>query len=116
MKKNSSGMDKVLNFLQKDKSLTKEQTKVYYRPDKKKSIIGFICSVIFFLIAFAFCIINFSFGWILLLGVAIGLMIFYGANVFTKDGLFIQKYVDKRIVDEYEEELEEEESERKEQD
>ena len=115
MKKNSSGMDKVLNFLQKDKSLTKEQVKVYYRPEKKKSILGFIGSLIFFLIAFAFCIINFSFGWILLLGVAIGLMIFYGANVFTKEGLAIQKFVDKRIVEEYEEELEEE-SERKEQD
>ena len=100
MKKNSSGMDKVLNFLQKDKSLTKEQTKVYYRPDKKKSIIGFICSVIFFLIAFAFCIINFSFGWILLLGVAIGLMIFYGANVFTKDGFWIPRYVNKSMLEE----------------
>lgn len=111
--KKSSGMDKVLNFLQKDKSLTREQTKVYYRPDKKKSIIGFVGSLIFFFISFIFCIINFSFGWILLLAVAIGLMIFYGVNVFTKEGLVIQKYVDKRIVDEYEEELEEEESGRK---
>ena len=113
--KKSNGMDKVINFLQKDKSLTKEQTKVYYRPDKKKSIICFICSLIFFLIAFAFCIINFSLGWILLLAVSIGLLIFYGANVFTDEGLVIQKYVDKRLVEKYEEELEEEEKERKEQ-
>ena len=113
--KKSSGMDKILSFLEKDKSLTREQTKVYYRPDKKKSILCFIASIIFFLISFAFCIINFSFGWILLLGLSIGLLIFYGFNVFTQEGLVIQKYVDKRLVEKYEDELEEEENERKEQ-
>lgn len=107
-------MDKVLSFLQKDKSLTNETSKVYYKPDKKRSIIGFIASLVFFLISFAFCIINFTVGWVLLLGISIGLLIFYGANTFTKEGLVIQKYVDKRIVDELEAELEEEENERKE--
>ena len=113
-KKDKNVMDEVLTFLQKDRH--KETEKVFYKPDKGRSIRGFIASVLFFLIMFGFCIVKFSIGCIILLGISIGLLIFYGANVFTKDGLFIQKYVDKRIVDEYEEELEEEESERKEQD
>ena len=31
-------------------------------------------------------------------------MIFYGANVFTKEGMLIQKYVDKRLIDKLEDE------------
>lgn len=100
-------MDKLINFLQKDKSFSKETTKVYYKPSKKNSIIYFLCALVFFFISFVFCIIKFSFGWILLLGVAIGLLIFFGVNIFTKEGMVIQKYVDKSIVEKFEEEQEE---------
>ena len=117
-------MDKVLDFLQKDRSVKKE--KIMYRPDKRRSLMGFIFSLVFFVIMFMFCIVSFSLGFIILLAVSVGLLIFYGANTFTREGLFIPKYVDKRILDKYEDELiekeelekelEEEETERKEQD
>ena len=97
-------MDEVLNFLQKDRSRKTE--KVFYKPDKKRSIMGFIFSILFFVVMFGFCIIKFSVGCIILLGVSIGLLIFYGANVFTKEGIWVQKYVDKRIIDRLEEENE----------
>ena len=53
---------------------------------------------------FGFCIVKFSIGCIILLGISIGLLIFYGANVFTKEGMLIQKYVDKRLIDKLEDE------------
>lgn len=94
-------LDKVLDFLQKDRS--RKHEKVLYKPDKKRSILGFIWAVIFFLMMFGFCIVKFSLGTILLLGVSIGILIFYGVNVFTKEGFWIQKYVDKRIVEQLDE-------------
>ena len=100
-KKDKNVMDEVLTFLQKDRH--KETEKVFYKPDKGRSIRGFIASVLFFLIMFGFCIVKFSLGTILLLGVSIGILIFYGVNVFTKEGFWIQKYVDKRIVEQLDE-------------
>lgn len=116
-KKDKNVMDEVLTFLQKDRH--KETEKVFYKPDKGRSIRGFIASVLFFLIMFGFCIVKFSIGCVILLGISIGLLIFYGANVFTKEGMLIQKYVDKRLIDKLEDENEvtdEDDMKRKEQD
>ena len=117
-KKNKNVMDDVLAFLQKDRH--KETKKVFYKPDKGRSIGGFIASLIFFIIMFGFCIVKFSIGCVVLLGISIGLLMFYGANVFTKEGIWVQKYVDKKIIDKLEDENElnnlDSEEERKEQD
>lgn len=91
-------MDKVLDFLQKDRN-TNQKEKILYKPDKVRSLLGFVFSVAFFITMFMFCILKFSLGFVLLLGVSVGMLIFYGFNVFTKEGLYIQKYVDKRIID-----------------
>ena len=54
----------------------------------------------------------------ILLGVSVGMLIFYGTNTFTQKGLYIQKFVDKRLLEKLDDELSEEEEdviERKEQ-
>lgn len=104
-------MDKVLEFLQKDRN-TNEKEKILYRPDKARSVVGFIFSLVFFVVMFMFCIFKFSLGFVILLGVSVGMLIFYGTNTFTKQGLYIQKFVDKRVIDRlYDEQLAEEEEE-----
>ena len=110
-------MDKVLEFLTKDRN-TNEKEKILYRPDKVRSVTGFIFSLVFFIVMFMFCIFKFSLGFVILLGVSVGMLIFYGTNTFTQKGLYIQKFVDKRLLEKLDDELSEEEEdviERKEQ-
>lgn len=99
-------MDKVLEFLQKDRP-EYEKEKILYRPDKGRSIVGFIFSVVFFFIMFMFCIFKFSLGFVILLAISVGMLIFYGANTFTKNGIYIQKFVDKRLIDKLDDEIDE---------
>lgn len=97
-------MDNVLVLLQKDRGSKVE--KVFYKPDRARCIKGFCFSVIFFIIMLGFCIVKFSIGFVLLFGLSIGLLFFYGVNLFTKEGLMVQKYVDKRIIEQLESENE----------
>ena len=116
-KQDKNVMDDVLTFLQKDRH--KETEKIFYKPDKRRSTIGFLVSIMYFLVMFGFCIVKFSIGCVILLGVSIGLLIFYGGNLFTAEGIWVQKYVDKRLIDRLEEENAEsdlDDEERKEQD
>ena len=48
-------MDKVLEFLTKDRN-NNEKEKILYRPDKVRSVTGFIFSLVFFIVMFMFCI------------------------------------------------------------
>lgn len=69
----------------------------YYRPSKTKSIFGFVFCLIFFLIIlrlFTFSIVYF----VIFFGVLICLL-YYGVNLFTKNGFVIKKKY--RVPEEY---------------
>ena len=70
--------------------------RVYQRPSKFKSIVGFIFSalIMFFLIR----IFQFNFMFFLIFIPDLIILIFYSINLFTKKGIAIPKYVRK---DEY---------------
>ena len=92
-------LDKVLSFLQRDSSHG-EVTKIYYRPSRDKCIMGLILSFLLFLVMCLLCVTSFSIGCFLMLLVSIVLLTFYGLNVFTKDGFWIPRYVNKSMLEE----------------
>lgn len=102
-------LDKVLQFLERDNKHG-ELTKVYYRPSKEKCIACCIFSFILFVLMCLLCVTSFAIGYFILLLVSIALLTFYGINLFSNDGFWIPKYVNKRILDRIEvnEESEEE--------
>ena len=91
-------LDKVLNFLQKD-SKHGEMVKLYYRPSKEKCIACCIFSFILLVLMCLLCVTSFAIGYFILLLISIALLTFYGINLFSKDGFWIPKYVNKSIVD-----------------
>ena len=92
----------LLEHLENNSNNETKLKKIYYRPTKLRSIIGFIITLIFMLILLF--IIGFQLNLIYMI-LFIGdflLIVYYSMNLFTKDGLLIQKYVeDKTNNDKY---------------
>lgn len=85
----------VVKILENSKP-PKEYEKVYYKPKKWKTILGFVLSIIFFialLYVFKFNV-NIYFVLIFLGIVLIGT--YYGINLFTKRGFLLPKFVLKK--------------------
>lgn len=92
MNKKKNVVDKFLDLMYSQSLNNTEKKKIYYRPTKKKALIGFIISL-FFMLIMLFHFLKFSFiFFLLILGDSIALL-YYGINLFTKKGLLIPKYI-----------------------
>lgn len=94
MKKNK--MPGFIKKILENSKPPKEYERVYYKPQKWKSLIGFVFSLIFLgalLFVFSFNV-NIYF-IILFIGVVV-VCAYYGINLFTKSGFLLPKFVLKK--------------------
>ena len=74
----------------------KEYEKVYYKPKKWKSVLGFIFSLIFLISLIYVFGLNVNIYFIILfIGVAV-ICAYYAINLFTKSGFLLPKFVEKK--------------------
>lgn len=85
-------LDKVLDKLHDNNTSYVEYTKIYYRPTKVKSIVGFVISLLFFLILLSGAVYSSPLFWGVII-IDFIILLYYGINLFTKDGFLIPKYV-----------------------
>lgn len=78
-------------FLDNYESVPEEYERVYEKPKKSKSIIGFIASIVFLIALIPFASLN-SLFFILLIGDLLTIA-FYGINLFTEKGIKLPKTV-----------------------
>jgi len=99
-------VDKFLDRVEKEANKKIVYQRVYMRPSKVKSVIGFIVSLICFIVMiglFSFTI----FFWVLFL-LNIVLLLFYAVNAFTEKGIALPKTIAVELPDEEEDSSEEE--------
>lgn len=91
-------------FLDNYESVPEEYERIYEKPKKSKTIIGFIGSIVFLIALIPFASLSGLF-FILLIGDILAIA-FYGINLFTEKGIKLPKTV--RVVHSNEEETTEE--------
>ncbi len=88
--KDKNVFDKFLDNYERA-NVKQEYEKVYQRPSKFKSIVGFSFSFIIFILLLFMFVFDWLYFFLLLFDVAI--CIFYGINLFTEKGIGLPKYV-----------------------
>ncbi len=107
---NNNIIDKFLDRVEKEANKKIVYQRIYQRPSKAKSIIGFIASLAFFIVMLG--LFSFSGFFFLLFISDIIILIFYGVNVFTEKGIGLPKTIAIELPSEEEmQEIENEEEE-----
>lgn len=88
-KKDKNIVDKFLDLYEKEDNY--RYKKIYVRPSKFKSIVGFIFSLIFLILLFTLFTPK-PIYFVLLLGDLL-IVLYYGCNLFTKNGIGLPKKV-----------------------
>jgi len=83
--------DKFLDHYEKTTKNQKVSVKVFQKPSKLKSIIGFSFSLLLFFVLIRMFVFKLLFFIILLCD--LGICFFYGINLFTKKGIRLPKHV-----------------------
>ena len=103
MNQNRRGLDGFLDGIAEESNRKKEYVRVYERPSKVKSVLGFIAALVFLVILIG--LFTFNVMYFVLLIVNILVLVYFGVNAFTVNGFSIGKTY---IVNADEEEPEEE--------
>ena len=85
----------LVDAILKNSKDPKEYEKVYYKPKKGKNIIGFIFSLLFLIILIKIYGFKINTYYILLFLGDLIILIYYGLNLFTKNGFLLPKFVEK---------------------
>jgi len=110
MYRRENGIDKILNKIDEVGNKNYQYVRVYNKPGKVKSAIGFVASLIFLIIMIGLFSLNVMY-FVLLIG-SILIMLFFGINLFTEKGIGIPKTIRYEVKPEEEvEEVPEEEEE-----
>ena len=88
-------IENFIKMLENDNS--PKYRKVYYRPNKVKSVIGFICSLLFMLILIFLIGFQLNSIFIIMFIIDFLLLVYYSINLFTAKGLLIPKYIEDNI-------------------
>ncbi|MGN1371761.1 MAG: hypothetical protein ACI4XM_05770 [Candidatus Coprovivens sp.] len=98
-------VDKFLDKYAERSSRKTELVKVYVKPAKWRSCVGFIISTIFFLLLLT--IFTIKFYYFVMLFVSLIIAIYYGINLFTEKGLGLPRTIE--VVVEEDDSIEESE-------
>lgn len=90
-KNNKNIVDKFLDIYDEQNSNNVRYEKVYVRPSKLASFIGFVVSLFIFIIILS--IFSFSFMYLLLFFLCLAVLIYYGINLFTKKGISLPRTI-----------------------
>ncbi len=91
MYRNDNGIDKIINKIDEVGNKNYQYVRVYNKPGKVKSAIGFVAALIFFIIMIGLFSWNVMY-FVMLIG-SVLIMLFFGINLFTKKGFGIPKTV-----------------------
>lgn len=84
-------VDKFLDVYDKQSTSNVEYKRIYVKPTKGASLLGFIVSLILFIIIVGF--FSFSFMYFLLFFGCLVVVIYYGLNLFTEKGFGLPRTV-----------------------
>ena len=107
--KGNNVVDKFLDRIGREANKKIVYQRIYQRPSKAKSIVGFVVSLICFIIMLG--LFSFTGFFLFLFTFNIILLVFYGVNTFTEKGIPLPKTVSYELPDEEELEKQEEEEE-----
>ena len=105
MNQDRNNIDKFIDGFNEASKKKVVYERVYVRPTKFKSIIGFVASLIFLVILVGLLTFNVMY-FVLLIGNII-ILIYFSINTFTEKGIGLPKTIAVPIIDEEEEEVEE---------
>ena len=105
MNQDKNNLDLFLEGLTKEGNKKVYYEKVYVRPSKFKSVLGFIASLIFLVILIG--LFTFSVMYFVLLIGSILVFLFFTINAFTKKGIGLPKNIAYVVEEEIEEDSEE---------
>ena len=110
MNQNRIGLDGFLDGIAQESNKKKEYVRVYERPSKVKSVLGFIGALIFLVILIGLFTLNVMYFVLLIVNILV--LFYFGVNAFTENGFSIGKtYIvqaDEEEPEENEEEYDEE--------
>ena len=84
-------MDGFLKYVQEKGAEQTEYERVVVKPSKGKAVVGFIISLLFFIVCLML-LLGTTVGYVLLIMDFI-VLVYYGTNAFTKKGLGMYQYV-----------------------
>jgi len=107
MNQDKNNLDRFLEGLTTEGNKKIHYEKIYVRPSKLKSVIGFIASLIFLIIMIGLFTLSVMY-FVLLIGTVL-ILVFFSVNAFTEKGLGLPKTIAYVEEEEEEEPIEDEE-------
>lgn len=89
---NKGIVDKFLDGYDKYSNKETELKKIYVKPTKFRSVIGFVFSALFFILLLT--VFTFSLVYFLLLIGSLSVAVYYGLNLFTEKGMGLPRTVE----------------------
>ncbi len=89
--KNKNIVDKFLDIYDEQNSNGAQYQKIYVRPSKTASFIGFVVSLFIFIIILSIFSLNIMF--FLMFFICLGVLLYYGINLFTKKGIGLPRTI-----------------------